>query len=962
MSATAFKGLQPKILEGLEKLGIREPTPPQEKAIDPILSGENVLLVAPTASGKTEAALLPVFDAFLRATRRPVGIGILYITPLRALNRDMHERLVFWGDHLDIDIQIRHGDTSQRARRRQASKPPQMLITTPETLQAILPSKEMRRHLGSVRWVIIDEIHELAASKRGAQLTLGLERLARETSEPFQRIGLSATVGNPKEVAHFLGGFHPVSVIEVEVDKAFKYSIEYPTPTDEDFDLSDELSTTPKAASRLRRMRDLVNGHRSTLIFVQGRGQAESLGHRLGKVDPLIEVHHGSLSREQRHLVEDRFKAGKLKGIVCTSTLQLGIDVGDVDLCIQYLSPRQVSTIIQRVGRSGHSLGRRSEGVLLAAYGEDALESMVTAEKARRGELEETELHLKPLDVLAHQVVGLSLDEDELGEEEVFSVVTRAHPFKGLNRAEFLEFLQFLASIGLITREGDMLRRTKKGRNYYYINLGMINDERRYPFVNVVTDRVIGTVGDEFWTLRARVGLNVILRGRVWRILQIDEDRGVLHVIPSDDPLGALPGWEGELIPVPKAVAEEVGDLREVITEEISRLGSKEKAVESLSRRLDADESAVRAAADEVEAHINLGFPLPTKRRILFEAYDRYLVVHSTFGERVNRTLGCVFDAILSEHDLIYSWWNDPYRILIEAPRRLDKFDLENSAGWLFNLSEDEVERHLREYMDSRFPFGYKMKFIAERFGVIPRGKTLNSQSLENLYIRYRDTPIYRETLREAYQEKLDLDSAKQIMAAVASGGIEVAKTLTKTPSPLARHILEKYADVAELMAPAYAVEDQLEYMKKSLYSRTVQLVCMNCSEWRIRGRVRELDERPTCEGCGSRLLAVLRKHQSPEVFLTLMRRWKDGAPVSDDEREMLAYGRKTADMVLSYGRRAVVALMVYGIGPVTAYQVLSKMQKDEKEFYGDLLKAKIQYMRTKPYWDGKEKRLNYSK
>ena len=952
MSEAFFERLHPKITAGLDELGIREPTPPQKKALDPILSGENILLVAPTASGKTEAALLPIFDMFLRASHKSAGIGILYITPLRALNRDMHQRLVFWADHLGIDIQIRHGDTSQRTRRRQAMKPPQMLITTPETLQAILPSKEMRRHLSAVRRVIVDEIHELAASKRGAQLTLGLERLERTTGNPFQRIGLSATVGNPKEVAGFLGGVHPVSIIDVEVDRAYRYSIEYPTPKDEDFDLSDELSTTPHAASRLRRIRDLVHGHRSTLIFVQGRGQAESLGHRLGKIDPLIEVHHGSLSREQRHIIEDRFKSGELKGIVCTSTLQLGIDIGDVDLCIQYLSPRQVSTIIQRVGRSGHSLGRRSEGVLLAAYGEDALESMVTVMKARRGELEETEIHVEPLDVLAHQVVGLSLDEDEVVLDDAYKMVVQAHPFRGLESEEFHEFIRFLNSIGLIAVEGDVLRRTKKGRRYYYVNLGMINDERRYPFINVVTDRVIGTVGDEFWTLRARLGLNVILRGRVWKILNINEDRGILHVIPSDDPLGALPGWDGELIPVPKAVAEEVGDLRRTIADEMQRLGSKEKAVEALSLRLGADKATVKAAADEIEAHLSLGFPLPSNQRILLEAYDKYLVVHSTFGERVNRTLGCVFDAILSDHDLIYSWWNDPYRILIEAPRKLDKFDFENIEGWLFNISEDEVEERLREYMDARFPFGYKMKFIAERFGVIPRGKTLNSRSLENLYLRYKDTPIYRETLREAHQEKLDLASAKRIMVDIASGNVEVIKTLTKTQSPLAKHILEKYADVAELMAPTYAIADQLEYMKKSINSRTVKLVCMDCSEWSFKGRVRKLDEKPTCDKCGSQLLAVLRKQQSHEAFLTLMRRWRNGELISDDEREMLTYGRKTADMVLSYGRRAVVALMVYGIGPVTAYQVLSKMHRDEKEYYGDLLKAKVQYMRTKPYWD----------
>ncbi|MFB0543439.1 MAG: hypothetical protein ACETVR_01530, partial [Candidatus Bathyarchaeia archaeon] len=375
-------------------------------------------------------------------------------------------------------------------------------------------------------------------------------------------------------------------------------------------------------------------------------------------------------------------------------------------------------------------------------------------------------------------------------------------------------------------------------------------------------------------------------------------------------------------------------------------------AIKELSERLGTDEGALRAAADEVEAHLKRGFPLPSKRRILLEAYDKYLIVHSGFGERVNRTLGAIFDAILSDYDLIYSWWNDTYRILIEAPRRLDKFDLEKMGEVLFRLTEEEVEKRLEEFMEARFPFGYRMKFIAERFGVIPRGKTLNSRSLENLYIRFKDTPIYKETLREAHQEKLDLKSTKEIMAAIASGEVQVVRVLTRTPSPLAKHILEKYADVAEMMESTYTVADQLGYMKKSINARSVQLACMDCSEWSSKSRVRELDEAPECGNCGSRLLAVLRKQQSPEAFLALLKQWKKGELITGDERDILTHGRKTADLVLSYGRRAVVALLVYGVGPITAYQVLSRMHQDEKEFYRDLLKTKIQYMRTKPYWD----------
>ena len=947
MSPSVFDGLNPRIRLGLQALGIDAPTPPQEKVIDPILRGENVLLIAPTASGKTEAALLPIFHGYLGHPPAE-GVGIIYITPLRALNRDIHRRMMFWADHLDIAVQVRHSDTTQRERRQQSRRPPQMLITTPETLQAILPSKSMRRHLKAVRWLIVDEIHELAGSKRGAQLTIGMERLGEIAK--YQRIGLSATVGNPREVALFLGGAHPVTTVEVEVDKSYLYKVEYPNPTEADYDLADELDTSPKAASRLNRIRQLVRGHNSTLIFVQGRGQAESLGFKLKRLDPSIEVHHGSLSREQRHRVEDEFKAGELRAIVCTSTLQLGIDVGEVDFCIQYQSPRQVSTLIQRVGRAGHRISKLSEGVTIPAYGEDALESLVASEMARRKQLEPTLIHLKPLDVLAHQLVGLTLsNEDGLDQDEAFELVRRAYPFQGLTAPELDELTDFMNKIGVIVKMGDKLRNTGKGRRYYYENLGMINDERRYPFINAVTDEVVGTVGDEFWSLRARVGLNVILRGRVWRILQIDEERGVIHALPSTDPLGALPGWDGELVPVTREVAEGGGRLRERVSE-----AAKGEALQKLARALDADESSLREIADESQAHLGSGVPLPGPGNMVLEAYDRYLVIHSTRGENLNRTLGAILDAALSQRGLIYNWWSDAYRVLVETPHRLEAEDLEEIKGILLDITEEDADRLLMEFLEARFPFGYKMKFIAERFGVIPRGKIMGPDRLENLYFRFKDTPIYKETLREAYQEKLDLPGLKEVIASMRGGSIEVSVKLVTQPSPLARHILEKYADAEELMATDATIKDQLGYMKESIESRSVNLACIGCGEWYQRIRIREMDGQPRCGKCGSGLLAMMRRHQSPEHFLSLLRRFQEGEEMFGDDHEQLIHGRKTADMVLSYGRKAVEALMVYGVGPVTSYQVLSKMHRSDEEFYKDLLKAKIQYMKTRQYWDEK--------
>lgn len=947
MQPSVFDQLHPSIRSGLAELGIEKPTPPQEKVIQPIFGGENVLLVAPTASGKTESALLPVFDMFLRSPKEK-GISIIYITPLRALNRDIEKRMMFWADHLGITVEVRHGDTSQKQRSRQSRKPPQMLITTPETLQAILPTKSMRKHLATVKWIIIDEIHDLAASKRGAQLTVGMERLEKAAKQSPQRIGLSATVGNPETVAEFLGGKHDVTIAEVEVDKDYVYEVQFPQPTDTDFDLADELQTSPKAASRLNRIKELVRDHNSSLIFVQGRGQAEGLGFRLKQMDPRIEVHHGSLSREQRHIVEDMFKEGQLKAIVCTSTLQLGIDIGEVDFCIQYQSPRQVSALIQRVGRAGHTLSKLSEGVTIPAYGEDALESLVASEMARREAIEPTLVHMKPLDVLTHQIVGLSLHKEEgVNAKEVYELATKAYPFKEYTWEEYSELTEFLMHIGLIVKEGELLKKTGKGRRYYYENLGMINDERRYPFINAITDEMVGTVGDEFWSLRARVGLNVILKGRVWRILQIDEQRGVLHALPSTDPLGAAPGWDGELIPVTREIAEEAGTLRETILEA-------EDNLESITGSLDADVGSLKEILDESKAHLKSGLPLPSKDNLILEIWDQYIIIHSTRGENFNRTLGAILDAALSEKDLIYNWWNDPYRLLIEAPNKLNEYEIEDVTKLINSLTPDEADRLLMEYMHARFPFGYKMKFIAERFGVIPRGKSIGSERIENLYYRFKDTPIYHETIREAYHEKLDLPAVQDVIKGITDGRIELITKKVIEPSALARHILEKYADIEELMATDATITDQIQYMKQNIESRRVNLACVNCGEWHTNIRIRELEDHPKCGNCNSGLLAMMHRRQDPEHFQMLLRRWREGEELFGEDQEQLVHGRKTADMVLSYGRKAVEALMVYGVGPVTSYQVLSRMHRSEEEFYKDLLKAKIQYMKTRQYWADK--------
>ncbi|MCW4052482.1 MAG: DEAD/DEAH box helicase, partial [Candidatus Bathyarchaeota archaeon] len=386
MDQTVFNLLAKPIQDLLSDLGFSEPTEPQKKAFPLVLQGENLLLIAPTGSGKTEAVLLPTFSRLLSESEKQ-GISVLYITPLRALNRDMIKRISSMASKLDLKVEVRHGDTEAKIRRRQAIHPPNLLVTTPETLQAILPGSRMREHLRHVQCVIVDEIHELVAEKRGTQLSVALERLVELTGNEFQRISLSATIENSNEAAKFVAGNNrSIRIVEVSPPKGYTYRIENPVPSTSDYDLADKLNTTPEAAARIRRMLSLVRKHTSTLIFVNSRTNAELLGHRFSLLTDDIAIHHGSLSKEERKRIEDEFKAKILKAIVCTSTMELGIDIGQVDLVIQYLSPRQVGSLIQRVGRSGHRLDLVSKGVIITAFSEDALESLSAIKRALKGQ------------------------------------------------------------------------------------------------------------------------------------------------------------------------------------------------------------------------------------------------------------------------------------------------------------------------------------------------------------------------------------------------------------------------------------------------------------------------------------------------------------------------------------------------------------------------------------------------
>ncbi len=915
----------------MEAAGIEKLNEVQNKAIPPILEGKNLLISAPTGTGKTEAAMIPVLSRYLQS--RSKGISILYITPMRALNRDILKRISDWARHLGISIEVRHGDTPSRQRVDQAKVPPELLVTTPETLQALLTGKRMRMHLSTVRWVVVDEIHALLDSKRGVQLSVGLERLALVARSGFQRIGLSATLADPELAGRLICGSLPFEVLVTEIPKKYEFAIEYPKPRPEDLDLADDLFASPEAAARVRRIKELVESHRSVLVFGNARTLVEMLGYRLSKVLDSAGVHHGSISREERHQMEDSFKRGDLRALVCTSTLELGIDIGFVDFVVQYLSPMTASSLVQRFGRSGHFIDRTSKGAIICTTAEQLMESIAIARLFHEGRLEAIRVHENALDVLAHQIAGLLMDGLDLGTREAYKIINGAYPYRKLTFEEFMGVVHFMESLGTVSQSAKRLRKTKVTWQYYYENLSMIPDERRYPILDTGTGQIVGNLGEEFVALYTRPGLDFICRGRVWRVLDLTND-GVVSVSPSAYNLGAIPGWDGELPPVPREVAEGTARLR--------------KQMDLLEPGIEVEDSAMSLIEEEIETERAEGL-VPDPGQIVFEVYDRYLVVHSCYGTRINRTLLFLLKHLFQEGkighregpELITQC--DAYRIMIEFGRPLNLANVERRVDQLISLEKEEIPRLIRAEIEEFYPF--LLKHIAARFGAIPRGIHLFDPRGRNLDRRYKDTPIYEEGIREGSVEKLDVEGMVDLVESLSRGKTKIRcmeRSEEEGPTSCAKQILLRYAMMPELGSGTS--KEEVGKIRNRLLRRRIDLRCFQCGEGG-RIRISEVQEPLRCAACGSRFMTI---PSGAEERLVLRMKTAGGKLQS---REVISKLKWKADLLAIYGRQAAMALTVRGVGPQTASRILSKMHDDEGELIADLVRASGQYEATKQYW-----------
>ncbi|ASI13350.1 Lhr-like helicase [Candidatus Mancarchaeum acidiphilum] len=899
-------------------------TPIQEKAIPIIAGGSNCLVIAPTGSGKTEAAVLPIID---RASKiNGEGIKILYITPLRALNRDMLGRLRWMADLAGLTIGVRHGDTSNSERSKQVRSAPDIIVTTPESLQSMLPTKGMGVKLANVKFVIIDEIHEFYFNKRGAQLSLGLERL-EEKAPNFQRVGLSATVKNPDLVKGYLAGLRECKIAQISEGKNFSISIKMPEkPKGNMSQIIDKFGLDEPSAARLECIADEIEESSSTLIFANTRQIVEALGSKLlylDKIHPFggIGVHHGSLEKDERIEIENSFRDNKIKSIIATSSLELGIDIGSINKVIQYGSPRQSLRLAQRIGRSGHSISKTSDGTIISTGIVDTLESVAVIDNLKAKELESFEVQKNALDVLANQVCGIILDKNSCSIDEIYTIVRRSYNYLTMEKPALENNLRFMDSLKLIGFDGKTAVATSRTRMYYYDHLSVIPDSHRYRVRNIANNKIISTLDEEFVSNNIDENSIFITKGLPWRVISIDKDTIVVE--PSSNLDAAIPDWSGEDIPVSYSVASRMRDIigRNELGNYIDKslYGKAEKFIE-----------------DQAE-HWK-----PSSDKVMVEMYDNYTILYTWLGTLANDALSRLIAKYLT--------MNAGHSINIKSSPYLIFFDVSDEIAiksMLLGIDPVSVYQKLKESITETDFFRYKFTRVAKIFGIIDRDAVMSKSLTKHIISTLIGSPVYEETLREIIENYFDIKNLIGFFKRVHSRNAEVVFKNIKKQSPLTKAILKSAYYNKELIMPLMPNDELVNSFSKYTLDKKANLICTYCGFEFKRNLSEIIDEgRILCPTCQSPMVTI-----NTNGYINVIKKIKEKKELTETDKRVRMSMMADADLVYSYGGRAVAALSTYGVGHRTAARALLMQRTSKEKFFVDLIEAQKQFIKNKKYW-----------
>ena len=899
------------IIEKFRTLGFNNLTEIQKKASPKILQKYNSLVIAPTGSGKTECATIPIFE-HVKKTKQPNKIKALYVTPLRALNRDVSRRIEKYAKNNGLTVKIRHGDTSQTERRRIRDFPPDILITTPETLVIFLSQKKDLNALSDLEWIIIDELHELLSSERGSQLSLSLERLQLNSQKEIHRIGLSATIGNITDASKFLVGNN--RKCEIIIDKSIrKYEVDVKFVDGGIHEVADQI------ISHIKELQ--INS--PVLLFTNSRGESETLASVLKERTKMkIDLHHGSLSRQVREETETILRDGIPGIVVCTSSLELGLDIGSVELVIHYGSPRQVSKFMQRIGRSKHNRDSSAKGLIVTNHADDEFETNAIIQRINESSIEEQKIHDLSLDVLAHHLVGMTKQFGYVSIESAFRMIRQSYPFRDLTIEELSNVLKILDSQSLISLDTEEMSFQIKGRSfrYYFQNISTIPDILKYKVIDITTKKFLGTLDQRFVGSYGESGNIFVLRGSQWSILNVDKKSLKVNVEPF---LGKskVPYWEGENIPVDFATANKVGQLRRKVKNGSVKLSNK------------------------IISELNFDI-IPDEKTIVVESVrtEEEIVLHTCFGTKINSTLGMILASLL-ESTLASSviTKSDAYRICLSSKKRISEKDLINEL-----TSQFEVHDILSTALKDTNDMVWKTWCVAKQFGIVERGAVYDFKQARYISERFTHTPIVKEAIRELFHDRFDVLNTESILQKIKNKQIAIEWIDSKNFSSLAEPILDN--TTKNYPSPVNIDKSILDLVKKRLAKTQHRLVCARCGVWQILVTPDTIPSPLKCKYCNGEQITAT--YFSDFDLQKIIQKNHSGKKLSQEEKHKYDKAWKKASLLQEYGKTALIVLSGYGIGPDAQGRILRDMIDEEDYLYKQIIAEERKYALNRGFWD----------